>query len=103
MRIITKLQLTLIDGLEIILDSLDSRYLAIFYDNTVLDQNDLTLVDLRDFLMTRLIKTLQIQGIPYEGPNWDPEEVTITIDTESLVSTIANDTEVALDDRRTTR
>jgi len=90
MKIITQLMITLVDGMVIQVDSLDGKYTVIWPDGFAAEQDAVTLLDLRDLLLTGSCYALLLDNVPYnEGP-----PMTITIFPDSIINMVSNDTEV---------
>ena len=90
MKIITQLMITLVDGMVIQVDALDAKFTVIWSDGFAAQQDSVTLLDLRDLLLTGSCHALLLDGVPYnEGP-----PMTITIFPDSIINMVSNDTEV---------
>lgn len=92
MKIITTLHLTLVDGMEIQIDSLDAHFTVVWDDGFAATDADMPLLDLRDLLLAGTCRALVLEGIFYNGT----ERVTLTIFPDSIINMVSNDTEVLL-------
>ena len=92
MKIITSLHLTLADGMEVQIDSLDAKFTIIWDDGFAATHEDVTLVDLRDLLLAGSCRALILEGIFFN----EDEHVTLTIFPDAIMNMVSNDTEVLL-------
>lgn len=111
MKIVTELTLTMMDGMEIQVDSLRSRFAVVLPDGRTFRDYEVPLLDLRDLLLAHACHSVLFYNVCLDGgvdfdpddddedfemqPE-DPELVTISVFPKYIVNIIANDTEVAL-------